>query len=1006
MKKKILVFVFILAAMFALSVMAYAADITVSFINTNDPTSTSTTLDKNTVEGGKLVVGAGESFTLPYTSSASNTGEEGYQLLFYAEDGRTYKAGETVSFDKDTRLFRGNAKEVYDVSELSSAINGDSKTAILMADIDMTSALGTTGRSQCVLVLNGHTVNFSANANFMGAQRAGKHIIGEGTVNITNPNGKLGSYAVFNCQSHGYDGVQNKSTIGMDVTINAPSFYIFADGDGSYNDGYPWVRVFGNVNVYSLGTIGNAGNRSPRIEVFENAKVTITGPSIFRDYVSNQYNRQKLQLTIYGGTFTLPAEAQYTGFWSNDFYDENVHTSTAFNQVTLANGDKILVYGGTFNVKLPDVVLGATGYAIEYDEASGVSTVVAKSCANGAHSYAIAEAYLGNERDCITDGIHYFRCPCGAYSVQPIEAMGHSYTIVEVEKEASYSENGIKRVRCDRCDDNYTYEYSLSPLEAEITIKVNTENGVESVTMLAGDLFEMTTEETVNGFFCTISAVKDNADFAKADIVEIQLPPGVLSFNSGILDGMTSLKEIVLLDRSNTTFRTGSLSNCPALEKITIGKCTVTFESKVATNSPNFATLDLRQGSAIFMASAFDLNPDIKQILMAAGNTYDFGEKSFHECGLTSLELVDDSIVKLGTSSFAECQYLEYVYIGRNCIEGKTIPDSNGSFDGVSRLKKVVIMDLIYLGKWAFSGKAPGAKYGPLSDMTIYAHSESLNISADAFNNKKGDYHVYLYTTNPSLTKTSYSNCNITVYVGIGHGYVADVIEESTCVTQGTAGYITDCPCGIDYRTVAYTTYSNVNADINGVENQPFGTEIVSLPLSTEHKVSDIVIDVTFEDGMTAAGKRVYKCMHCDVAAKTEDEASFPAVFVDYGYSVSTYGTESVVHSYSINRVAYGEYVEITGNSVIYGVVVAVKANVENGVLVDGNGIAVNEKIMTYSCTSSMYDVFDVRITGLKNHGSTELYVCGYYVVDGEAYYVGGTNGGKTPVSVTYDSIA
>lgn len=1006
MKKKILTFVFVLAVMFVFCVVAYAADITVSFINTNDPTSTSTTLDKNTVEGGKLVIGAGQSFTLPTTSGASHTGEDGYQLLFYAEDGRTYKAGETVSFDKDTRLFRGNAKEVYAASDLSSAIKGDSKTAILMADMDLTGTLGTEGRAQCVLVLNGYTVNFSANANFMGAQRAGKHIIGEGTVNITNPNGKLGSYAVFNCQSHGYDGVQNKSTVGVDVTINAPNFYLFADSDGSYNGGYPWVRVFGTVNVYSLGTVGNAGNRSPRVEVFENANVTVNAPFIFRDYAGSKYNCQKLQLTIYGGTFTLPEEAQYYGFWSNDTYDERIHTSTAFNAITMANADKLLVYGGTFNVKLPDNVLGATGYAIEYNEETGTSTVVSQSCANGTHSYVLAEGYLDNEIDCVSAGIHYFRCACGSCSVQPVDAMGHSYTIVEVEEEATPTANGTKRVSCDRCDDSYTYSYSLSPLEAEVTIVINKGNGEESVTLLAGDLYEMTTEETVNGFFCTISAVKDGDSFTKADIVELQLPPGVLTVAAGAFDGMTSLKEIVLLERADTTFVTNSLSNCPALEKITIGKCTVTFESKVATNSPNFATLDLRNGNAIFKASAFDLNPDIKQILLGEGNTYDFGEKSFHECGLTSLVLVDNSTVKLGASSFAECQYLEYVYIGRNCIEGKTIPDGNASFDGVSRLKTVVIMDLTYLGKWSFSGKGMGQKYGPLSDLTFYTHSESLNIHNEAFNNKNGDYQVYLYTTNPSLTKTSYSNCRITVYVGIGHGYIADVIEESTCVTQGVAGYKTDCPCGIDYRTNTYTTYSNVNADINGVENEPFGTETVSLPLSTEHKVSDIVIDIYFENGMTEAGKRVYKCMHCDVAAKTEDEATFSAVFKDYGYSVSTYGTASVIQSYGIDRVAYGEYVEITGNEIIYGVVVAVKANIENGVLVDENGTPVNEKVFGYSCVNSQFDVYDVRITGLENYRTAELYLCGYYVVDGAVYYIGGTDGGKTPVAVTYDSVA
>lgn len=1005
MKKKILIFVFILAAMLALSIMASAAEITVSFIDTRDPTSTSTSLDKKAQADGKIVVEAGQSFTLPATSTHTHSGESGYQLLFYAEDGRTFKAGQTVSFDKNTRLFCCIAKEVYDVSELSSAITGDTKAAILMTDVELTARLGTTGRDQCILVLNGHTVNYTANSNFMGTQRAGKHIIGEGTVNLaTSSTNKKGSYAVFHSQSHGYDGVQNKATIGIDVTVNAPDFNLMDDSDGSYNTGYPWVRVFGKINVYTLGRV-HSSNRAPRVEIFENAEVTINAPYLFNDFSGNKLNAQQLQLTIYGGTFTLPETAIYTGFWSNDIYDENVHPYTAKNGLTIANSDKLLVYGGTFNVKLPDNVLGALGYAIEYDEATGISTVVPRACTGTSHSYIIAEAFLGSERTCVDSGIHYLRCECGAYSVQPVEAMGHSYTIIEVEVEATFSQNGTKRVTCDRCGDNYTFIYSLSPLEAEITVTVKTENGTRDITLLAGDVFEMTTTETIEGFFCTISAVKDGSDYTRNDIVKLQLPPGVLSVETGVLKDMESLTEIILLDRADTTFKTGAFNNCPALEKLTIGNCTAIFESKVSTNCPNFATLDLRQGNATFKASAFELNPDIKEILMAAGKTYDFGEKSFRECGLTTLELVDDSIVKLGKTVFAECQHLEYIYIGRNCVEGKTIPNGNATFDGISNLKTVVIMDLTYFGQWAFSCKEPGKQYGPLCDLTIYCHSEDLTINYDAFNNRKGNYHVYFYVVDPDLTKCSYANCNMTVYNGIGHGYVADVIEESTCVTQGTAGYKTDCPCGIDYRTNTYKTYSSFDTALNDVEHEAVGTEIVLLPLSTEHKVSDIVIDVVFENGMTEAGKRVYKCMHCDVAAKTEDEASFSAVFVDYGYSLSTFGTFSVSQSYGVNRTAYGEYVEITGNEIAYGVAVAIKANVENGQLIDENGAPLNEKILSYSCVNAKYDVYDVRITGLENYKTTEIYLCGYYVVDGEVGYIDGGKAVTTPTATTYNDI-
>jgi len=157
---------------------------------------------------------------------------------------------------------------------------------------------------------------------------------------------------------------------------------------------------------------------------------------------------------------------------------------------------------------------------------------------------------------------------------------------------------------------------------------------------------------------------------------------------------------------------------------------------------------------------------------------------------------------------------------------------------------------------------------------------------------------------------------------------------------------------------------------------------------------------------MSEAGKKVYKCLHCDVAAKTEDEASFPSIFVDYGYSVSTFDTASVSLAYSINRDAYAQYVEITGNEISYGVATAIKANVQDGQLIDASGKPVSEKVLSFSCVRAMYDVYDVRITGLDNHKTTELYICGYYVVNGEVGYIDGGNAVNALTAVTFEQIA
>ena len=117
-------------------------------------------------------------------------------------------------------------------------------------------------------------------------------------------------------------------------------------------------------------------------------------------------------------------------------------------------------------------------------------------------------------------------------------------------------------------------------------------------------------------------------------------------------------------------------------------------------------------------------------------------------------------------------------------------------------------MDITYIGKWSLSTKKPGNAYEPLCDLVVYAHSEDFSFHAEAFNDRAGDYTVYIYTADADMSSAT-SSSNYVIYKGLGHAYTEEIITESTCVTQGTVGYVTDCPCGIDYRDNAFSSVAN-----------------------------------------------------------------------------------------------------------------------------------------------------------------------------------------------------
>ena len=476
-----------------------------------------------------------------------------------------------------------------------------------------------------------------------------------------------------------------------------------------------------------------------------------------------------------------------------------------------------------------------------------------------------------------------------------------------------------------------------TPLDVKITVTVNTSNTQKELTLLASDLFNFEVTDTV----CVINGVKDVQGYSKNDIVRLQLPSGTVTVANGAIDGMAALLEIYILDDASYIFQTSSIKNCALLEKITLSDSTV-FKSKTVSECPALATIDMTRGSVKFEAEAFMNNRAIKEITMSSGNSYNFGANCFYNAGLRQLVFPDNSTITFsGNASFYGSQDLTYVYLGKNCISDKKI--NNKPFDCCYSLKTVILMDIVYVNEYVFccNGDAnsdkshkegKGLNDGPL---VIYSHNPSLTFHGYAFMNRSV-LGVEYYTL--SATTTLY-NCKYTTYAGLPHAYSYDVITESTCVTQGEAGYVTDCPCGQDYRTKTYKTYSTLNPDINGVQNQPIGTDVTVLPLSSEHTCGEIIKDVIYKNGMTQAGTSVYKCLYCDEGLVEESEPTFAPLFTCLGYSApEADGDIGVAIKYKVHFEAIEAYEQATGETVSYGLYAATQKAIGDNDILDANG--------------------------------------------------------------------
>ncbi len=905
--------------------------ITISFMNTHDTLSTSTTLDKTAHTDGKITVKAGEKFALPTTSSDSKTGVDGFRLIWYTENGRTYNAGEEVSFTEDTKLFRRAAKEAGTAEEVAAAIRTDPYAVVLTADVEYSSNLWFHEEKHNIIFFDGHTITFKGNINGLGAKRSGEYLYGKGTINFVDYTTTPGSKYVLEARSHSHNGQAGRDVIGVDITINAPNHKLMDDSDGSYVQGYPWVKVYGKINVYSLGSV-YGGNRSPRIQFFEGSEATITSvDKIFNDRYTLSWNRhwqdnkQKLQLTIKGGTFYLPEEAKNIYYWTQDYKPTVVDGNKTYEVLPLtpANRDVFDVTGGSFNIKLPDGIL-KNGYQCVYNDETGLYDVEYVGCtlegSNGTHNFVPLDSYEGFVSTCEEMGVYYFRCSCGDYYVDAVDAVGHSYdvivsetpatcttkayktykcvrcdstqnveygselghdySIVTIEKLATLTENGVKRFTCVRCADAYTIEYSFDPSEQQISIVVKSGEGTKTIVVRAGDLYNVD-GNALKGINSIVDPDDAEVTYAVTDLVEIVIPAGFTDLPADAISGATSLEKITLLDNANITFATGSIKNCPALTTIVVGEATVVFKSGALSSCSVFTILDLEKANATFEKTAFQ-NSSIQHLKLGTEKTYSFGENSFKNAKLTEMVFPDESNITFpGAAAFYGCPNLTYVYFGTGTGVEHDNKYSNAilnkPFDCCYAIETLVLMDIDYINEYVFctegnanSGKSYRERVA--NGLVVYHHGDSLALNDNAFANR-GVYGVKLYT---SSSVTSLKNCVYTIYNGIPHAYTTVTEKtEATCTTAGSLanGVITDCPCGA-LTDASYTIYSTADTSIHGTTGSVSISEDSVIPATGhEFDVADgATIYSTTDATCTKNGTITYKCANCDETQTVDDE--------------------------------------------------------------------------------------------------------------------------------------
>ncbi len=848
---------------------------------------------------------------------------------WFTKDGTLYAPGATVRFTESTNLYEAYGIEVDNAADLKAVeINNYVRLgANIVTDNNLDSSWGTS-----VYDLNGHTLTITTEKCAIYNYRGACAVIGKGKLihapsKLNTNDGQTGGIVY---ERHGYGDTGNPQLgwIGKDVEFETPYNFIRVHHSPNLNN-MPNIEVYGKVTAKNFIRAGILVNST--VILHESADVTLNGTKFF-DCTNLTGASAYMNLTISGKITCTNTDA----LLFDDFLMTNKFN---ISQIT----------SGSFTISSADV---------ERFEAFIPETLMLKETLNddGTATYDVVLS------DCVHQWVY------------------DGYSSVDPKPDAT----GLDIFVCSECSKVKRVITVYAPTDVKINVVVRTEEGDVKYTVLAGDVLDLQFSGFGVNAICCIAGLKDTDQFTASQIVAFDIPVGIAEF-TGFEN--TTVEQINILDGVDIVISV--LTPMKALKTINIGAATVEFRSISKSTVIETISSNVPGASINFISSCFDGSTTLKNLTFSTDSTYRFESNAFRNTKVQKIIFPDGCTLDFaGDAVFYGCPELSFVYFGSGTIANRKL--SRKPFDCCYSLETVVLMDIIYIDQYVFccNGNASsnashregkGVNKGALN---VYSHSYELSMHQNAFANRTV-LGVNLYTLDDI---TTIPNCVYTTYIGLPHAYTLEIIEESTCVKNGTASYVTNCPCGIDYRNYAYTTYSTIDPSIDFVTRGGCGSKEIELPLLDEHVDSGVIHNIVYENGYMSVGTKLYKCQFCDATAKTEETPSASALFVCLGYSVPESGKGSIAIGYITNKTAIAEYMEATGKTIKYGMFAASQNMLGENDIFGENG-EVADGALCAEIRNIDFTVFEIKLIGLETdmQKSAKLALGAYVEVsDGE----------------------
>ncbi|MBO5338272.1 MAG: leucine-rich repeat protein [Clostridia bacterium] len=852
---------------------------------------------------------------------------------WFDKEGNLYAPGATVTFTKDTDLFEAYGTEVTTAEDLESVISTWKDSSYIKLGANITTSNDINGSWDTTIIdLSGYRLEITTD-KAVDVSRGSFMLVGEGEF-VHNPE-TISTKADATLCSYSYNGYGAGDhpqffVVGKDVNLTTP--YYLVRVDQALNNS-PRMHISGTVKAKGIIRAGVTTNAT--IKIYPSADITFTGTDVF-NFTDESGTQLYATITFDGKIKTEdPNASLFKDFLMTNRFEINTITSGEYS-VSETDAERLAMF-------LPETLMLYT----QTDE-------------DGTVWYKIKEA------DCV-----------------------HEWVFNEEDSiSATLTSTGIDVYDCSKCGTSKQSVAIYKPTETEVTITALQNGEKINYTVLAGEVYEFDLDGVGTTALCYIASLKDTADFLASEIVGIEIPAGV-SFFEGIAND--NIEKITIQD--GTDVEISVLDNMSALKEIEVKASTVLFAG-IKSKTLEKIISETVGADVTFGGNAFSSLANVSTLKMSTGSTYTFDTNCFQKSGLTEVVFPDDSVINFkGDAAFYGCPNLTYAYFGKNCISDKKI--CKKPFDCAYALETVVLMDITYIDQYVFccNGNANSTadhregKGGYSEPLRVYHHGDTISLNVNAFVNRSV-LGVEFYTLS---SLASMSNCKYTIYQGLPHRYTIETVEESTCATQGTAAYVTNCPCGTDYRTSTYTVIDSATSTTT--ENEALGTELISLPLSTEHVMGTDIADVIYANYFEN-GTIYYYCSVCNTAKIAEQEPSAAPIFSAAGYSCFEENSAGgISYTIRVNHDALEFFETNKGIELVYGLVVG--AHNDGSPVVDKDTVA--DGVLMADMTKTEYTKLQSKLIGIDSENeTTALNMCAYVILDNKVSYLSDTQ--------TYDS--